>query len=78
MNSALKAEDHKKNRINVVSSDIEDTKRRSSSNPLHFGKKKHGLFYDHTQLIAESYDTSGTYGSMDEEIFVRQITPDSI
>ncbi len=33
MNSALKAEDPKKN-INVVSSDIEDTKRRSSSNPL--------------------------------------------
>ncbi len=50
MNSALKAEDPKKNINVLLSSDIEDTKRRSSSN--HFGKKK--CFYDHTRLIAES------------------------
>ena len=46
--------------------------RNSGSNPLDIGRKRRGLFSDHTSLIAESYDTSGSYGSFDEESFVRQ------
>ena len=60
---------------------VEDSGNRSRSgntNPLDIGRKRRGLFPDHTSLIAESYETSGSYGSMDEESFVRQSTPDAM
>ena len=65
--------------INDDPNDVESSKRKrsGSTNPLDIGRKKRGLFADHTSLIAESYETSGSYGSMDEESFVRQDTPDS-
>ena len=69
--------------INEDPDDAEFVKKRNrsssnrSSNPLDIGKKRRGLFADHTSLIAESYETSGSYGSMDEESFVRQDAPDS-
>ena len=65
--------------INEDPDDVEsgNSKRTGSgSNPLDIGRKRRGLFGDHTSLIAESYETSGSYGSFDEESFVRQDTPD--
>ena len=64
-------------KINDISSDVEASQKKSTStNPLDIGRKKRGLFADHTSLIAESYETSSSYGSLDEEAFVRQDTPD--
>lgn len=60
-------------KINDVPGDNMDPshKRSTSSNPLDIGRKKRGVFADHTSLIAESYETSSSYGSLDEESFVR-------
>ncbi len=80
MNSSLlmKSSEIGSGQINEDPNDTESSKgkRSGSTNPLDIGRKKRSLFADHTSLIAESYETSGSYGSMDEESFVRQDTPD--
>lgn len=58
-------------------SDMETSKRGKSSNPLDIGRNRHSLFGDHTSLIAESYDTSSSYGSLDEETFTRRQVSES-
>lgn len=79
MNSALKSPDVENN-INVASGDREASvrkKRRSSSaNPLNIGKRR-SFLANHTLLIDGSYGSSSSYGSLDEETFVRAGTPDS-
>lgn len=78
MNSTLiKSVEINNSKINDVPGDIEASHKKStSSNPLDIKRKKRGIFADHTSLIAESYETSSSYGSLDEETFVRQETPD--
>ena len=51
-------------------------KRGRKSNPLDIGRTGR-LFGDYTSLIAESYDTSSSYGSLDEETFTRRQISDS-
>lgn len=82
MNSALikNSLEVSNSKINDVSSDLNPATHRksTSSNPLDIGRKKRGgIFADHTSLIQESYDTSSSYGSLDEEAFIRQGTPDA-
>lgn len=73
MNNALilKSVEASTGKINDIPGDTETShKKSSSSNPLDIGRKKRGLFAEHTSLIAESYESS-SYGSLDEETFVR-------
>ena len=78
MNDALKSVEVEKNQINVVSNDCDSSlkPKKTTSNPLHIRKGRLGLFADHTPLFVESYGTSSSYGSLDEETFVRQETPE--
>ena len=73
MNDALKSVEASTGKINAdVPGNMETSyKKSTTSNPLDIGRKKRGLFADHTSLIAESYETSSSYGSLDEETFVR-------
>lgn len=72
MNNSLIMKSVEGSKINDVPGDLQTSRKKStSSNPLDIGRKKRGLFADHTSLIAESYDTSSSYGSLDEEAFVR-------
>ncbi len=82
MNSALKASPGANN-VNVGPED-QDTiinKRKSrgsssASNPLSINNKKKGIFGDSPYLMDDSYGSSSSYGSIDEESFVRKLTPD--
>ena len=79
MNSALKSSDIENN-INVATGDHEISgrkkRRSSSSNPLNIGKRR-SILANHTLLVDGSYGSSSSYGSLDEETFVRAGTPDS-
>lgn len=80
MNSALlkSGEQEEKSQINVASGDcgMNNQKERSSSNPRNIRKGKRSILAGHTALIPESYESSSSYGSFDEETFVRRVTPD--
>ena len=82
MNSALKSVPNDNTNINVgrgedeVSSVSRKLRGNSAiSNPLSIGKKQN-LFGDKQLLMDNSYGSSSSYNSMDEESFVRKETPE--
>ena len=80
MNSALKSS-LGDTTINVVEADRDAGSKKksrgnSSSNPLAIGKTKQRVFGDSQMLVDNSYASSSSYGSLEEETFVRKQTPD--
>ena len=82
MNKDLKEQAaNKENRINVATKDQAESSvfsHTSSSNPLRIGRKGYSKFGDQTSLLPESFGSTSSYGSVNDEEMFNRLTPEFV